>query len=637
MAQSVRRDDGVPTGSATSGRAAVAAAANPTSPTADSRWVASAVVVVGALMSILNQTVINVALPTLETDFGVSLVEIQWVVTAYVLGLAAVIPLTGWMADRYGTKRVFLVSQVLFTLSSMLCALAWNSGSLIGFRVVQGLAGGLIMPVGMTILMMASKPEERGRTMAVLGLPMLVAPVLGPLLGGWLVQYVSWRLIFVINVPIGVVGALMTAFMLHGGTAQLRRQRLDVGGLVLGIPAVVAIVYGLTQPYTYGWGSPWTLVPLLGGTLLLVVFCMYELRNPEPLIELRVFRDAAFTAAMTLNFFIGVALFGSVVLVPLFLQQVQGFGALDAGVVLAAQGIAAAAAMPIGGMLTDRFGARQVVPFGLVVLTLASIWMATLTPTTPRLAVAAMIAGRGIGIGLSMMPSMSSAYVTLAPSLIARATSVSNTVQRVAGALAVAIVTTILADRITAHLPSLPAGASASVGGGLAAAHLPAAVKTVLLNEVAAGFDDTFWVTVGLSLICFPMALLLRRSLRPEDVRRFALRQLSEGIILGAAARRLNRVGATTSNGAGATGGLRDPEAVREVLAAGARSRLQRGFQVLRSGTNASGLVPQAPLSPVLWVLFAILMVGAVVGTIAALVHGYQVPLVPPLPPAGPA
>jgi EmrB/QacA subfamily drug resistance transporter len=582
------------------------------------RWVAASVVVVGALMSILNQTVINVALPTLETDFGVSLTDIQWVITGYSLGLAAVIPLTGWLADRYGTKRVFLVSQILFTLASMLCGLAWNNPSLVGFRVVQGLAGGLIMPVGMTILMTVSRPEERGRAMAVLGLPMLVAPVLGPLLGGWLVQYVTWRLIFYLNVPIGVAGVLMTAALLRGSAGQAGGHRLDAGGLVLGIPAVVAVVYGLSQPSTYGWGSAQTVLPLIAGIVLLLVFCLYELRQRNPLIEIRVFKDAAFTAAMMLNFFIGVALFGSVLLVPLFLQQVQGYGALESGVVLAAQGLAAAVAMPIGGALTDRFGARQVVPFGLALLTLCSVWMATLSPDTPRWEIALMVAGRGLGIGLSMMPSMSSAYVTIAPTLIARATSVSNTVQRVASALAVAIVATILASRISAHLPGA-LGAAAASGGGLEGVHLPAAVKSMLLAQVAKGFDDTFWVTAGLSLICFPMALLLRRSLRPEAVRAYALRQLAEGVILGAAVRRLD--------------GRLGPIVNRELLAGGARARLQRGFTILRAGTRASGLVPQAPISPALWVLFVVLLVAALVGSVLVVLHGAQTPVVPPLPP----
>ncbi|HEY7201699.1 MAG TPA: DHA2 family efflux MFS transporter permease subunit [Candidatus Dormibacteraeota bacterium] len=609
----------------TTGARVEAGAAAPARHGIDYKWIAASVVVVGALMSILNQTVVNVALPTLETDFHVSLIDIQWVVTAYSLGLAAVIPLTGWLSDRYGTKRVFVVSQVLFTLASMLCSLAWSNPSLIAFRVVQGLAGGLIMPVGMTILMTVSRPEERGRMMAVLGLPMLVAPVLGPLLGGWLVQFVTWRLIFVLNVPIGIAGAIMTAMLLRGSGGTASGHRLDIGGLLLGIPAVVAIVYGLSQPGQYGWGSIETLGPLFGGLALLVVFCVYELRTPTPLIEIRVFRDAAFTAAMVLNFMIGVALFGAVVLAPLFLQQVQGFGALDSGVVLAAQGLAAAAAMPLGGWLTDRFGARQVVPFGLAVLTLSSIWMATLAPDTPRWAISMMLAGRGLGIGLSMMPSMSSAYVTLAPHLIARATSVSNTVQRVASALAVAIVSTILVDRISAELPGLPASVLTAAGNGdIASVHLPAAVKNVLLAQVAKGYDNTFWVTVGLSLICFPMALLLRRSLRPQAVRAYALRQLAEGVILGAAARRLER--------GELPAGSVDRGTAWTALADGARSRLQRGFTILRAGTNASGLVPQAPLSPVIWTLFAVFMVVALVGTAAAMAHGFQTPGVPRLP-----
>jgi EmrB/QacA subfamily drug resistance transporter len=595
----------------------------------DYKWIASGVVIVGALMSILNQTVVNVALPTLEADFNVSLTQIQWVVTAYALGLAAIIPLTGWLADRYGTKRVFMVSQILFTLSSILCALAWSNGSLIAFRVVQGLAGGLIMPVGMTILMMVSRPEERGRMMSVMGVPMLVGPVLGPLLGGWLVQSVSWRLIFVINVPIGVIGALLSALYLRGPAGTTHRPRLDLGGLVLGIPAVVAIVYGLSQPSSRGWGSADTLLPLAGGAAIVVVFCLYELRQASPLIEMRVFRDAAFSAAMMVNFLIALALFGTVLLVPLFLQQVQGYGALDAGVVLAAQGVAAAVAMPIGGLLTDRFGARQVVPFGLALLTGATIWMATLTPDTPRWAIALMLAARGAGMGLSMMQAMSSAYITLTPRLISRATSVSQVVNRVGSALGVAIVATILSDRVMAHLPHLPNGASASAGGGLAKLQLPAGVKTVLLAQVARGFDDTFWLMAGMTLLCFPMALLLRRPLRPAAVRAFGLRQLTEGVILGAAARRVGANG-LSGHGNGQRPVAASPSAY-EVLAGAARGRLRKGLAIIRGGTNAAGLVPQPPLSLTIRVFFVVVLVAALVGTALAVVHGYQTPAVPKL------
>jgi len=181
----------------------------------DYKWVASGVVMLGAVMVILDQTVVNVALPTLESDFGVSLSSVQWIVTAYTLALASVIPLAGWITDRYGSKRVFVVSQVLFVAGSVLCGLARSNEVLIIFRVLQGLGGGLIMPVGMATLMSVTRPDERGRVMSVLGVPMLIGPVLGPTLGGWLIQAVSWRLIFYLNVPIGIVGVIMALLLLY--------------------------------------------------------------------------------------------------------------------------------------------------------------------------------------------------------------------------------------------------------------------------------------------------------------------------------------------------------------------------------------------------------------------------------------
>jgi MFS family permease len=257
-------------------------------------------------------------------------------------------------------------------------------------------------------------------------------------------------------------------------------------------------------------------VPMAAGLLLLAVFCAVELNRRAPLIEMRVFRDAAFSASMALNFLIGLSLFGSVLLVPLFLQQVQGYGAFDAGVVLGGQGLGAALTAPIGGFLTDRFGARKVVPAGLALLTGASIWMATLAPNTSRLVIALMLVTRGAGMGLSMMPSTAAAYITMPHALISRATATANVIMRVASGFGVAILATVLTIRIQAHLPHLPPGASIGTGGGLAAAHLPPALKAMLMAEATRGFQDTFLVTAALTLVCFPMALLLRRAPRVQ-------------------------------------------------------------------------------------------------------------------------
>jgi EmrB/QacA subfamily drug resistance transporter len=592
----------------------------------DYKWVASAVVMLGAVMVILDQTVVNVALPTLESDFGVSLSNVQWIVTAYTLALASVIPLAGWMTDRYGSKRVFVTSQVLFVTGSVLCGLAWSSNVLIGFRVLQGLGGGLIMPVGMATLMSVTRPDERGRVMSVLGVPMLIGPVLGPTLGGWLIQAVSWRLIFYINVPIGIVGVLMTILYLRDSrNPQATREPLDIGGLVLATGSVVGLVYGLSQPSTYGWDAWQTIVPLVSGTVLLAAFCVYELRQAHPLIDIRIFRDGAFSAALSMNFLVSLSLFGAILLFPLFLQQIQGYNALQAGLILGAQGLGAGLMMPVSGLLTDRVGARWVVPIGLAILTGSTIWMTTLTADTSRELIFAMLFVRGLGMGFAMMPSMASAYVTLAPQRIARATSVANVVQRVGSGLGIAIMATVLSARIAANLPRLPAGAAVPASGSnLAAAHLPAAIKNMLLEQATKGFTDTFWVSAGLIVLAFPMTLLLRRALQPQEVRQYAMRQLTEGIVLGAAARRL-RSALPTARPV-------DQDGAVPVLRQAALGRLRLGQTLLRAGTAASGLVPQRGPGLLTRASFAVLAVAAVIVMVMAISHGYQTPSVPALP-----
>jgi EmrB/QacA subfamily drug resistance transporter len=581
-------------------------------------WIAAPVVLIGTVMTILDQTVVNVALPTLEKDFSATLTDIQWVVTAYSLALAGVIPMSGWLSDRFGAKWVFITSQVLFTVGSALCGLAWSHTSLIGFRILQGLGGGLIMPVGMAIIMGVSRPDQRGRLMAVLGVPMLLGPALGPTLGGWLIQSFTWRLIFYINVPIGIVGAILATMLLREMRSGQGAGRLDVGGLLLVTPAVVGMVYGLSQPATYGWSSRETLIPLVGGAALLVLFCLYELRQAQPLIDIRVFKDAAFTAAMALSTLIGFGLFAAMVLLPLFLQQVQGYGAFDAGLILGAQGVGAAVVMPVSGILTDRVGAAKIVPFGLAVITLSSLWLTTLTPDTSTLEFVMILLLRGVGMSLTMMPSMASAYVTIAPRAIPRATSVANVIQRVAAGFGVAVMATVLSNRISANLPAI----HGAPGGG----PVPPAIKDYVLQQIAKGYDQTFWFTAGIMLIGFPAALLLGRALRADEVRAYAMKQLGEGLVLGQAARRM-RDGPLN----GLTRQIDVPSAYR-LLAGSATRRLTQATQMLQMGPSAGGLVPHPGLSSARKALIVLFTMGALVGLAITFVQAFQTPVIPPLP-----
>jgi EmrB/QacA subfamily drug resistance transporter len=460
------------------------------------RRAAAAIITLGSFASILSTTVVNVAIPTLQRVFHAPLTDIQWILSGFLLGLSAVIPVSGYLSDRFGTKRVYLTSIALFAAFSVLCGSAWSTPSLIAFRVLQGLAGGMVMPVGMTILMGLSEPHERGRMMAVLGVPMLLAPALGPTIGGWLIQNSDWRLIFFVNVPVGILALVFGAVALRDSTPR-RAGRIDLVGLLLATPGVTLLVFGLTQGSRAGWGAAPTVVPIAFGLLLIAVFVGWDLRHAHPLLDLRVFRDAGFSGAMVTNVIVASALFGAIFLVPVFTQEIQGYSALSAGLLLLPQGLAAAALMPISGILTDRIGARPVVLLGLTLMAVSTFWLTTVTIDTSTTTWVEVLTLRGAATGLTMMPAFTAAYVSIPAILLARATALANTIQRIASSLGIAILATVVEIRVRAHAP--PQLREITLGAAHAAA--------------GAGFDDTFWLAAGMILLGLPAAMLLRRPL----------------------------------------------------------------------------------------------------------------------------
>ena len=282
----------------------------------DYKWVALAVVLTGTIMTILDSTIVNIAIPTLQHDLHAgSYTDIAWVVTGYLLAQGAVIPLTGWATDRWGTKRLYLITIVTFTVASMLCGVSQNLGELIFFRVIQGVGGGMLMPIGMTIILQAVGPQNMGRVMGIFGVPMLIAPAVGPVLGGWFVQDFSWRLIFYVNVPIGIVGFIAASRFLREShrTAKLR---LDVLGLITGVPAILALMYAVDRSTSLGWSSPLVVSLLVASVVLMGTFIVRQLRAREPLLQLSLFRDRTFSWAMVLSFIVVTAMFGTMLLLP---------------------------------------------------------------------------------------------------------------------------------------------------------------------------------------------------------------------------------------------------------------------------------------------------------------------------------
>src|SRR6266702_3351841 len=286
--------------------------------------VLGAVVVLGTIMSILDVTIVNVAIPTLGSDFHTSISTIQWVMTGYLLSFASVIPLTGWATERFGAKRVWLVSLLLFMLGSVLSGFAWSIGSLVGFRAVQGLGGGMIVPVGQTILAQAAGPRRIGRVMSVIGVPLLLGPVFGPVIGGALVGQVSWRWIFFINLPVGVAAVVLAQRLLPDAKPQLG-QRLDLRGLALLSPGIAMFLYGMSEAGNQGgFSEPRTIVAALVGLALVAGFIWHaRVRGRQALIDVALFARRGFASAAATNFLLGVALFGSLILLPLYYQTVR--------------------------------------------------------------------------------------------------------------------------------------------------------------------------------------------------------------------------------------------------------------------------------------------------------------------------
>jgi EmrB/QacA subfamily drug resistance transporter len=460
------------------------------------------VVVLGAIMTVLDTTIVTVAINTLGRDFHTSLSTIQWVLTAYTLALAMTIPLTGWAVQRFGGRTMWITSLVLFIAGSVLAGASWSVASLITFRVLQAIGGGMLLPVGQTMLADKAGPQRLGRVMSVVAVPAMLGPVLGPVLGGVIVDDLSWRWMFYINVPICAV-ALLAAFawLPRDEAARSPGTRLDVLGLVLLSPGLAALVYGLAQAgnghgaagaRVYGW--------VAAGVVLTTAFVVHALRRRErALVDVTLFRDRGFTTSVVALFIYVMAVFGVMFMSPAYFQAVRLDTPLRAGLLLAPLGLGAMLSMPVAGRLTDRLGSRSLALAGLVVALAGLFFYTRLGAETSKvvLGVAAFVVGLGHGM---MMPSlMAAAYQRLERSAVPAATTASNIVVRVGSSFGVAALAVALQIYIRHELPA--------AGGTVASA---AAVRTPgAPSHLAHAFAHSFWWALGIAAVALVPILLL--------------------------------------------------------------------------------------------------------------------------------
>src|SRR3954471_6745008 len=458
--------------------------------------VVAGVATLGLIMAVLDTTIVNVALDTLARDMQVSLATGQWISTGYLLSLAAVIPISGWVTERFGSKSTWIASISLFATGSALCALATSSGELIVFRVLQGLGGGMLVPVGFTLVAQSAGPRRIGRALALIGVPILLAPIFGPIIGGLIVDNVAWQWIFVVNVPIALVAIAAAARLLHGEAGRADAGALDWVGAALLCPGLAGVVFGLSETESHGGiGDPIAFAPILAGIALVGLFTWHSLRGTRPLIEMRLFRERGFRAAATATFLLGGALFGTLLVLPLYYQVARGQSALDAGLLLAPQGLGAALMLPISGRLTDRLGGGPVVVAGVAILALATVPFAFVTAHTPYAQLSAMLFVRGLGFGASIQPATAAAYALLDSSQVPRATAALNTLRQVGASIGTALLAVVLQHEDPASL------SSAGGGAGRLLAPLPAGERAQISEPLATAFGHTFMWSVVIGLV----------------------------------------------------------------------------------------------------------------------------------------
>ena len=393
------------------------------------RWVALGVVLIGTFMVILDSTIVTVALDPIGQSMN-SRSGVEWIVTAYLLAVGVVQPATGWLADRIGRKPVFIASMVLFASGSLACAVAPNLGMLILFRTLQGLGGGAMLPVGMAIIYELFPPDRRGAAMGVWGVAAMAAPAIGPGLGGWLVTQLSWRWLFLINVPIGVIGTVLALRLLRN-TGFRERRRFDWIGTALIVAGLVPLLLALSEGSNWGWQTTKTIGFLVVGLVLLVAFGIWVLTKADhPLVDLRMFKIPTFSVTTAIICLLTLSQYGRLVFVPYELESLRHLTPLHTGLLLTPTAIGAAIMMPIGGRLADRIGARLPVTVGLIPVAASTWYLSTLSPNSSENWLMVWLFISGAGFGLAMMPNTVAGLNSLPGNLIATGSAISTLAQK---------------------------------------------------------------------------------------------------------------------------------------------------------------------------------------------------------------
>ncbi|WP_091077872.1 DHA2 family efflux MFS transporter permease subunit [Microlunatus sagamiharensis] len=476
-------------------------------------WVVPlAVLIVGMFMSVLDTSIVNVAISAIQTDFGGSTADVAWISTAYSLVLGVVVPASAWLGDRIGLGRVYMWSLVAFSAGSALCGLAWNLDSLIAFRVVQAIPGGLLPAVCLTMVYRLVPPAKIGAAMGMYGLGIIVAPAIGPALGGYLVEYVNWRLVFYINVPVGILG-LIAAVIWLPKFAQAPTRRFDVAGFLTIATGLVSLLLAFSEGPSWGWTGYRVLGLIALSVLSLAAFVVIELEVEHPLLNLRVFTNRLYTTSLLAMSVMMTGLFATLFYIPLFLQEGLGYPALRAGFLLLPQALVMAVLMPVAGRLYDTIGPRYLAFGGLLIAATGTFLLTGINPDMTRGELVFWLCVRAAGTGLAMMPIMTGGLSALPGDLTTSGSAINTVAQRVSAALGLAGLTAV----VTNQQGGLMAARAALVPAGrMPPGEVLAVYQRTQLDVLAASYSNVFLLTGVLTLVAAALSLMLRTGSNPH-------------------------------------------------------------------------------------------------------------------------
>jgi EmrB/QacA subfamily drug resistance transporter len=493
------------------------------------------VLLFGAFIAILNQTLLNVAIPHIMNDLGVSATTVQWLSTGYMLVNGIMIPLVAFLIARFGTRNLFITSMLLFSLGTIICSISTTFSMLMIGRVVQAAGAGIVMPLMMTVFMTVFPPEKRGAAMGIMGIAMIFAPAVGPTLSGWIVQYYSWRLLFDVVIPFAVLDLIFAVLWMKDVT-KITKPKFDYPGVILSTIGFGFLLYGFSEAGSDGWTSATVLTSLIVGILGILLFAWRELTAESPMLDLRVFKYEIFSLTTVINMINNMAMFGAMLLLPIYLQNIRGYTALQSGLLIMPGAIIMGIMSPIAGKLFDKMGSRPLAIFGLAITAITTYQFTHLTMTTSYSQIMMLYIFRSFGMSFLMTTVMTEGMNQLPLRLTSHGTAASNTARTVAGSIGTAFLVTVMTTRsdfhtnnfgniinssnsyITSQLGALGQGLAHTAGLPAASGQSLALVTLygdVVKQSTIEGINDAFYYATGITIIALILAFFVKRAKSP--------------------------------------------------------------------------------------------------------------------------